>query len=206
MEGKLRVELRTGAKMTEDRGRTTEPLPNPALGASRGSLPSRANRMNGTRSYHWQLRAIGQVLEARNINVFNLKRHGDQYIVHGQPEKDRSLLGKLREWRDRWSGRTHPPSLRFPLTEIERLDRAGKAKRSRANKLPDFYSLSSTLRTVGYYLDAAEAELLELRKDSLDVTLLYENRQGHPRVEERSIASFYNLFCDLYGKRGKTGA
>ncbi len=45
--------------------------------------------------------------------------------------------------------------------------------------------------------------LLELQKRQLSLTLLSHNKDGHPEMEERSIASFYDLFLRLHDKRGK---
>ena len=53
--------------------------------------------MNGKRSYDQQLRLIGQSLEARRINIFELKADGDRYIVRGDPEKGPSLKARLRD-------------------------------------------------------------------------------------------------------------
>ena len=92
-------------------------------------------------------------------------------------------------------------SLSYALGDIEQLERQGKTKRSRPNRLPDFYSLPNVLRTLGAYLDAKEAELIELHKRPLTLTLLYRNRDGHPDFEERSIASFYDFFLKLHGRR-----
>jgi len=47
------------------------------------------------------------------------------------------------------------------------------------------------------------AELLELQKRQLSLTLLSRNKDGHPEMEERSIASFYDLFLELHDRRGK---
>jgi hypothetical protein len=94
-------------------------------------------------------------------------------------------------------------SLTYAGQDIENLDRQGRARRAKNNRLPDFYSLPNTLRTLGFYLDSQGAELLEIQKRSLSVTLLYRNKHGHPDFEERNIASFYNLFLDLHGNRGK---
>jgi hypothetical protein len=162
--------------------------------------------MSNTKPYDQQLRAIGQALEARRINIFELKTQGEQYVVRGNPEKDPSLAGKIRDWRARLSGRTLEASVSFALPEIERLDRDGKTKRSRADRLPDFYNLSSTLRTVGAYLDSKGARLLEIHKSPLNITILYHNKDGHPNFEDRPIASFYNLFLNLHGKRAKKAA
>jgi hypothetical protein len=162
--------------------------------------------MSDRKSYDQQLRAIGQALEARRINVFELKTQGEQYIVRGSPEKAPTLAGKIRDWGARMSGRALESLVSFALPEIERLDRDGKAKRSKADRLPDFYGLSNTLRTVGSYLDSKGARLLEIHKSPLNITLLYHNKDGHPNFEDRPIASFYRLFLNLHGKRAKKAA
>jgi hypothetical protein len=147
------------------------------------------------------LRAIGQSLEAKRITVFELKNQSERYVVRGVPEKTANLSARLRDWRNRMQGATHEASLNYGTGEIERLDREGRSKRAKPYRLPDFYSLPNTLRTVGSYLDLNNAELLELHKTPLSVTLLYQNESGHPNMEERSIASFYNFFLTLHAKR-----
>ena len=159
--------------------------------------------MNGKRSYDQQLRVIGQSLEARRINIFELKADGDRYIVRGDPEKGPSLKARLRDWTERIRGQALGSSMSYALADFEQLDRQARLRRRKPNGLPDSYSLSNTLRTVGSYLDRKGAELLEIHKRSLSLTILYQNQDGHPDMEERSIASFYNLFIDLYGKRGR---
>ena len=154
--------------------------------------------------YNHQLRAIGQSLEAQRIQIFELKCRGNQFLVIGNPEKETSLLGALRDWQKQLRSAGLVSSLIYAGQDIESLDRQGRARRAKHNRLPDFYSLPDTLRTVGVYLDLQGAELLEIQKRSLSVTLLYRNKHGHPDCEERSIASFYKLFLDLHGKRGKT--
>jgi hypothetical protein len=160
--------------------------------------------LSNRRSYNQDLRAIGQALEARRINVFELKAQGNQYVARGNPDKDISVLGTLRNWRERMSGPALGSAISFAVSDLERLDKQGKAKRTKANRLPDFYSLSNSLRTVGSYLEAKGAELLEIHKGSLNVALLYQDKNGHPNLEERPIASFYNLFLGLHSNRGKT--
>ena len=154
-------------------------------------------------AYDRQLRAIGQSLEAQRINVFELQRHDEHFVVTGKPDRENALLALLRDWQRRLRSAGLGSSLSYSARDIENLERQGRKTRKRNNRLPDFYSLSNTLRTVGSYLDLQGAELLEIRKRTLSVTLLYRNRQGHPDFEERSIVSFYNFFLDLHGRRGK---
>ncbi len=59
------------------------------------------------------------------------------------------------------------------------------------------------MRTVGSYLDLKGAQLMEIHKLPLNLTILSRNRAGHPEYEERTIASFYDLFLRLHGQRSK---
>ncbi len=54
--------------------------------------------MAAARRYDEDLRAIGQVLEARDISVFELKRLADNYVIQGLPEQTGSLGSKVRQW------------------------------------------------------------------------------------------------------------
>ncbi|HXG50740.1 MAG TPA: hypothetical protein VNN77_04935 [candidate division Zixibacteria bacterium] len=160
--------------------------------------------MNARSSYDLHLRAIGQALEARRVQVFELKKKGEQYVVKGEPERSSSLIGRvLGELSERLGLRSAERTWSYFPADIQRLEREGRAKRRRPHRLPDFYSLSNTLRTLGSYLDSKGAELLEIHKRPLSVTILYRTRDGHPNVEERALVSFYGFFTDLHAKREK---
>ena len=159
--------------------------------------------MQTRKSYDQQLRNIGQSLEAQRITIFELSHQGERYVVKGEPEKENSLLNTLRNWQKRRRSEGLNGSLNFTGQDIDQLERQGRANRSRANRLPDFHSLANTLRTVGSYLDLKNAELVEIHKRQLSVTILSRNRDGHPEYEERSIASFYDLFVKLHQKRSR---
>lgn len=159
--------------------------------------------MPATKRYDEDLRSIGQALEARNITVFDLKRSGDKYFIQGSPESNGSLRSKLRQWYWQLCSVFSADSLTLDLDDVERLSQAGRAKRSKPRRLPDFYSVSSTLRTVGAYLDARGVELVGLHKRPITIALSYRDKQGHEHGEDRPISSFYDLFLELYGKRGQ---
>ena len=159
--------------------------------------------MAGKTHYHQQLRSVGQSLEAQRINVFELSHRGERFVVKGQPEKETSLLAMLRNWQKQRRSEGLHSSLTFTTQDLDQLDRQGRANRCLGNRLPDFYSLPNTLRTVGWYLDLKGAELLEIHKRPLSLTILWRNREGHPEYEERTIASFYELFLRLHDQRGK---
>jgi hypothetical protein len=160
--------------------------------------------MAATKPYNEDLRSIGQALEARNISVFELKRLPDRYIIEGMPEQTGSLRSKVRHWYWQLRSLFRTESLNLGLDDVERLSQAGRAKRSKPRRLPDFYSVSSTLRTVGAYLDAREVELVGLQKRPITIAFSYRDKQGHEHGEDRPISYFYDLFLELYGKRGQS--
>ena len=152
-------------------------------------------------SYDRHLRSIGQSLEAQRIQVFDLTRQGENYIARGEPEKETSLLATLRNWQKRLRSQGMVTSLQFTAHDIDELEQQGSSNRSKANRIPDFHGLANTLRTVGAYLDEKNAELIELHKKQLSVTILSRNTAGYPEMEERSLGSFYELFVKLHGLR-----
>ena len=159
--------------------------------------------MSGKKTYDRQLRSIGQSLEAQRINVFELSTQGDGYVIKGEPDKETSLLAMLRTWQRRLRSDGVNGSLTFTSYDIDELDRQGRARRSRTNRLPDFHSLPNTLRMVGSYLEAKEAELIELRKHELSFSILSRSKFGHPEFEEKSLGSFYDLFVKLHSQRSR---
>ena len=160
--------------------------------------------MDTSTSYGQQLRSLGQYLEAQRINIFELTCRRERFVIKGEPEKETSLLAALRQWQQRRRSEGLNGALTFTRNDLDQLERQGRAQRKQSNRLPDFYSLPNALRTVGQYLELKGAELLELQKRQLSLTVLSRNNDGHPQMEERSLASFYDLFLKLHDKRGKT--
>jgi hypothetical protein len=161
--------------------------------------------MQSRPAYHQQLRSVGQSLEAQRISVFELSCDGERIVVKGQPDKETSLLAALRNWQKQRRSDGLNASLSYTGLDIEQIDLQGRGKRSQLNRLPDFHSLANMLRTVGWYLDLKGSELLELHKHQLSVTIISRDKNGYPQYEERTIASFYDLFVRLHGQRGKQG-
>lgn len=156
--------------------------------------------MAATRRYGEELRAIGQALEARDISVFELKQAGDKYTIKGAPDQTDSPASKVGQWLRR---RSRTVSIALNLPEIERLSQVGRAKRVDYERLQNFRSVSSILRTIGAYLDSREAKLLELHKRRISITLLYRDPTGQEHGEDRTVSSFHQLFLELCGKRGQ---
>lgn len=158
--------------------------------------------MKAKASYEQDLRAIGQALEMRGITVFEIKNQPGRYVVRGNPDRPSSVVSGLRRWL-RGNETDLSGAIHYTVQEIEAIERQGKKKRCKPGRLPDFYNLSNTLRTLGAYLSSKDAQLLELHKTPLTVTLLYQNNHGHPHMEDRTIASFFNLFVEMHGRRSR---
>ena len=164
-----------------------------------GSTPG---SMKANTSYDQDLRAIGQALEIRGISVFEIKNQPGRYIVRGTPDRPSSVIASMRRWVQ-GGGSDASGTINYTPQEIEEIERQGKKKRVKSGRLPDFYNLSNTLRTLGAYLKSKDAQLLELHKRPLTVTLLYQNNNGHPHMEDRTIASFFNVFIEMHGRRSR---
>src|SRR5574341_1018720 len=123
----------------------------------RQNAMSEGSSMTGRKSYDQQLRTIGQSLEAQRIKVFELSRHGERFVVKGEPERETSLLAALRGWQKRARRDGLNDSLTFTTQDLDQLDRQGRANRSKTNYLPDFHSLPNTLRTVGSYSEQKQS-------------------------------------------------
>jgi hypothetical protein len=159
--------------------------------------------MNQRTAYERMLRAIGQALEGQEFKVVDVKPSGENYIVSGDPVKVAALQALLAKWQGRRLQRKGAFKISYTLNDIAKLDYKGKARRSAPNRTPDFHSLSTFLRTVGAYLDRKGARLLQVHKSGKTVTILYQGEQGHPQIEERSVASFYALFSEMHRRRKK---
>ena len=158
--------------------------------------------MKAQTSYDQDLRAIGQALEKRGITIFEIKNQPGRYVVRGTPDKPSSVISSMRRWV-RGGESDASGTLHYSAQEIEEIERQGKKQRAKTGRLPDFYNLSNTLRTLGAYLNSKDAHLLELHKRPLTVTLLYQNSHGHPHMEDRTIASFFNIFIEMHGRRNR---
>jgi hypothetical protein len=159
--------------------------------------------MKAKASYDQDLRVIGQALETRGITVFELRNQVGRYVVRGAPNKPSSILGRLRGFLA-GGEESSSTTVNYTAQDIEQLELQGKKKRLKPGRLPDFYNLSTTLRTLGAYLNAKNAELLELHKGPLTVTLLYQRTDGHPQMEDRTVASFFNVFIEMHARRSRS--
>ena len=159
--------------------------------------------MAARRRYKEELRTLGQALEAKGVTGFELYNVPSGYFVKDLREHERSFRVTLRNWlRGHAHGGTESATYAFETKDVEELSKSGRARRSNPGQVPQFRDLSNILRTIGAYLDSQEAELTELHKRPISITLEYRDRWGHEHREDRPVSSFHSLFRELFEKRG----
>lgn len=119
-------------------------------------------------SYANVLRCIGQALQERSIDIFELRNAPNEFRIQG--------------------GDPNPPhlaliELRFSTTQIELLDREGKARRGQSTGGIRFDSIAEILRGVGGYVDSQHGQLLRIDNS---VTSLSDDPGVHVEYETRS--------------------
>jgi len=157
--------------------------------------------------YSHTLRAIGQSLEAQNIEAFELIASDNELVVRGRIETSERKPGLLSGWFRR--GKEKPEELvelRFDADEIRRLGKLGEEHRQNPGQQPDYFRLSQTLRTVGAYIDHTNFKFRRLRRTGPRLELDFEESGGQIRNEEHLVNSFHNYFLQLYMRRGQPGS
>jgi hypothetical protein len=171
-------------------------------------------KSNNTLDYQNTLRAIGQGIEKLGVESFDLETADNQVFIvsgiyreakeagapNGGPKK--SILTRIfNAAKDNYRQITGPrvfrfSGIRFTQSDIELLDRAGKASRSswggRPMKSPT--SISYVLRAAGSFLDRRGSRFLRLswRHDTLTVWHIEETG-----AEAQEIFSLQKLYRDL---------
>lgn len=163
-------------------------------------------------NYARALRAIGDALESLHVEAFDLESNGNGCLVRGEkkshlvkkPAGKNTLKSGFRAAWQRLQGQSpvQPTpegfELHYSRQDLERLDKEGQTRRSRAQGMADTSRLSQVLRLVGAYLDLKGARLLGLSMREQQITLRYETALGVNRVEQHRIASLYDFSVNMY--------
>jgi len=141
------------------------------------------------RSYAQILRAIGQYLETAGLRYFDIRTEGKDYVVHPATSSESQ-------------------ELRFTPSDIVRLEREGRAKRSDPSGTPDLSSISQILRAVGNYIDRKDGYLLEVSKGFPSRTggvlrIQYRTAMDNRMREEFSASDMYGLCVRMHKQRGQ---
>lgn len=160
-------------------------------------------------SYAQSLRAIGESLEARGIDTFDLEKYDDTYmlrVVASQPARGESFLKNIAQllWG---TGNSQPVDttqiLRYTPPDISRLVAEQQSRHDGLNVVPDAYKLAQVLRVVGDHLDRKEARAFKVSVSGHSVSVTYETESGTPLNEKFNIESLYDHAVQMYLRRSK---
>jgi hypothetical protein len=175
-------------------------------------------------NYSRILRVVGQKLEPLRPETYEVVSYGNCYLVRCRVKEDsqgkkeeekkvRGLAAFLRLWREpeNLTVREKPNEstsmnveFLYSLEDLNHEDEEHKEPRCDANAMPDPYSLSNTLRSVGEFLDRKpDAKLLFASNHGQEVVILYETRGGVRHLEEYPISTIYEFSVKEYVKRKK---
>lgn len=144
-------------------------------------------------SYPKALRTIGQELQKRGIDIFELRRlRAEYYLQCGDPNPPHVGLIELTYSDD----------------ELISMDLAAASQRTGQFKLVDFEGLAETLRAIGRYLESKDGNLRRIYNcepaDAPDVLKVeYESRDGQVHTEQISIYDMAHEARRMYMERSR---
>jgi hypothetical protein len=141
-------------------------------------------------SYASALRCIGQELQHRKIEVFELKTHASEFRLQcGDPNPPYTGLVELV----------------FSKEKIQMIDRQGRAQRGQSSGQIRFDSMPEILRAVGEYIDKKGCDLrcLNNTSGSADgaLELEYQNRIGEVERENLTMSFIHAACVRMYQRR-----
>src|SRR5215510_4815561 len=170
-------------------------------------------------NYSTILRVVGQKLEPLRPETYEVVCYGNCYLVRcrikedsqdkkAEEKKVRGLAAFLRLWREQ-----EKPSVGeipnqstsmnveflYSLDELDGQDEERKEPKRDPNAMPDPYSLSNTLRSVGEFLDRKpDAKLLFACSHGQEIVILYETKDGARNLEQYPISTIYEFQIKKY--------
>ena len=137
------------------------------------------------------LRTIGQALEERHIDLFDLRCHQNEFFLQcGDPTPPHLSLIELR----------------YTLADLDDLDLDARDNRAGSFKLVDFEGLPEILRALGRQVEESGGQLLRIcNSESTNpyslIQLQYQTRDGERRVEELHTAAIGDYAMRMYKER-----
>jgi hypothetical protein len=142
-------------------------------------------------NYAGALRCIGQALESRNIDIFELIADADKFVVQcGDPNPPYTGILKLH----------------YSVDRVTMLDREGQAKRRQAKSEFRFDSLPEILRAAGKYVDTKRAQLRRLNNccaSAGELELEYQTRAGEMQSEILIMGLIREIAVNMYKRRSR---
>jgi hypothetical protein len=144
-------------------------------------------------NYASALRCIGQALQKREIEVFDLQRYPDELRLQaGDPNPPYTALIDLS----------------FTGESIEILDREGEARRGQSGADVRFDSIPEILRAVGEYLDRKRGDQLRRITNSCHsinglsaIEIEYQTRAGDVQTEILTASAIRDASVNMYKRR-----
>ena len=171
--------------------------------------------------YSQPLRAMGQALEVINVQVFELEIAGDNVFIRGHmplvpPDEQcdadqlRTIWGALPGAQDTFPEHNRSGSntlaqidLCYTVRDIERLEEEGRSRRATSHAVPDAWSLSQILRSIGAYLHQKRARLSNMMRQRDCVIIEYETSAGSTIKETLTMKDLYDLWVRMYLQRSE---
>ena len=143
-------------------------------------------------NYARALRCIGQALQDRQIEAFELRSYANDFrLLAGDPNPPYTALIELQ----------------FPAHQVEILDRQGQARRGRSAADVRFDSVPEILRAVGEYVDRKHGRLQRIdnitpsNPDDPMLTVEYQNRGGEILTEHFTMGFIREAAVRMYKRR-----
>jgi hypothetical protein len=137
------------------------------------------------------LRTVGQALEKRHIDLFDLRCYQNEFFLQcGDPTPPHLSLVELR----------------YTLADLDDLDLDARDNRAGSFKLVDFEGLPEILRALGRRVEESGGQLLRIcNSESTNpyslIQLQYQTRDGERRVEELHTAAIGDYAMRMYKER-----
>lgn len=141
--------------------------------------------------YAGALRCVGQALQDRNIEVFELQNRADElHVQAGDP--DPPYMGLIE--------------ISFSPDKLKILDREGRGRRGRSDGAVRFDSVAEVLRSVGEYLDQKLGDLRRIDNSGMSpsdpaITLEYRTRTGELSSEKLPLSLIRETSVRMYKQR-----
>ena len=147
--------------------------------------------MQPRNAYSRVLRTVGQALEKRHIDLFDLRCYQDEYFLQcGDPTPPHLSLVELR----------------YTLADLDDLDLNARDNRAGSFKFVNFEGLPEILRALGHRVEKRDGRLLRIcnsESSSSDglIQLEYQTREGERHTEELHMASVEDYAMRIYKER-----
>ncbi|MGZ9129629.1 MAG: hypothetical protein ACXW4Z_17790 [Candidatus Binatia bacterium] len=165
-------------------------------------------RLDLTRGYAQELRAVGQALETLNLGDFSVEPSGNGYRVTGASVAKnlglvRSAGGALVPSDP--SVRVTPMDLNYSPGDVRRLEREGQAQRRSTGQTSEANTLPQILRVIGGVVDQMRGHLVAVSKEAVIVRLEYQSSSGQKVSEDYTMPMLYDRWVRMYKRREPGG-